>query len=80
VANALDGTVSRIDSTAGQKVQTTGAGSEPTAVVAGLGAVWVTDPVGSAVYRIDPSSGLLTRTIALASPPYGIAVGAGRCG
>jgi peptide/nickel transport system substrate-binding protein len=58
-------------------VQTTGAGSEPTAVAAGLGAVWVTDPVGSAIYRIGPSSGHVTATISLASPPYGIAVGAG---
>jgi peptide/nickel transport system substrate-binding protein len=77
VANALDGTVSRIDSTAGQVVQTTGAGSEPTGVAVGLGAVWVTDQLGSAVYRIDPSSGWVTRTIGLGSPPYGIAVGAG---
>lgn len=64
-ANALDGTVSRIDATGGQVVQTAGAGSQPTEVTAGLGAVWVTDQVGRAVYRIDPASGRVTQTIGL---------------
>ena len=37
----------------------------------------ITDQLGSAVYRIDPSSGHVTATIGLAAPPYGITTGAG---
>ncbi len=49
----------------------------PTAVRAGLGAVWVSDPTIDSIHRIDPGTGALIATIRVGDRPQFIAVGEG---
>jgi virginiamycin B lyase len=49
----------------------------PTAVRAGLGAVWAVDPTHDAVLRIDPASGAVVATIPVDSRPTFLTIGAG---
>ena len=46
-------------------------------VRAGLGAVWVTNPVMSALHRVDPAMGEVTDTIEVGPGPRFLAVGEG---
>jgi DNA-binding beta-propeller fold protein YncE len=77
VANAANGTVSRIDP-ASQKV--TGAaikvGPVPAALAVGAGAVWVANSDDGTVSRIDPASGrVVGRPIDVGDQPLGVAAG-----
>jgi DNA-binding beta-propeller fold protein YncE len=77
VANAANGTVSRIDP-ASRKV--TGAaikvGPVPAAVAVGAGAVWVANSDDGTVSRIDPASGsVVGRPIDVGDQPLGVAAG-----
>ncbi len=49
----------------------------PTAVRAGLGSVWVSDPTLDRIHRVDPDSGAIVATIAVGAQPQFIAVGEG---
>ncbi len=49
----------------------------PTAVRAGLGSVWVSDPTLDSIYRVDPATGAIVATIAVGDQPQFIAVGEG---
>jgi YVTN family beta-propeller protein len=49
----------------------------PTAVRAGLGAVWVSDPTKSLIHRVDPTTGSIVVTIAVGKQPQFIAIGEG---
>jgi DNA-binding SARP family transcriptional activator/ABC-type branched-subunit amino acid transport system substrate-binding protein/streptogramin lyase len=48
-----------------------------TALAVGAGAVWVTDPVGGSVWRIDPDPEPILRTIRLEVGVHGVAFGEG---
>jgi DNA-binding beta-propeller fold protein YncE/predicted Ser/Thr protein kinase len=79
VANAADGTVSRIGP-ASRKV--TGApirvGPAPAALAVGAGAVWVANSDDDTVSRIDPASGTVVgRPIDVGAQPLGVATGRG---
>jgi len=56
VANSSDGSLTRIDAVSGAVIKTIALGAGATDVVAGAGAVWVSDEAGDRVFRIDPSS------------------------
>lgn len=49
----------------------------PTAVRAGLGAVWVSDPAKSLILRVDPASGTVVASIKVGRQPQFITVGEG---
>ncbi len=49
----------------------------PTAVRAGLGSVWVSDPTLDRIHRIDPATGSIVATILVGDQPQFIAVGEG---
>lgn len=49
----------------------------PTAVRAGLGAVWVSDPTKSLIHRVDPATGAIVATIEVGQRPQFMAVGEG---
>jgi YVTN family beta-propeller protein len=53
------------------------AGSSPSGVAAGAGAVWVSSYNAGTVSRIDPAARAVVQTIQAGSTPSGIAVGAG---
>jgi YVTN family beta-propeller protein len=52
-------------------------GTGPTSVVAGDGAVWVTNTADQTVERIDPRTGTVRQTVTVGEGPSGIASGAG---
>src|SRR5206468_3941440 len=54
-------------------------GAAPTGVAVGAGSVWVADPIGATVYRIDASSNRLTGsgTPILSGQPQQVAFGQG---
>jgi YVTN family beta-propeller protein len=77
VANALAGTVSRIDPDSNDVVgEPIRVGNNPTAVAFGEGAVWVTNVDDRSVSRIDPESGDV-KTFDVGAAGRGIAVGGG---
>ena len=49
----------------------------PSAVRAGLGAVWISDPSANVIHRVDPASGAIVATIKVGRQPQFIAVGEG---
>ena len=77
VANAADGTVSRVDPQSGTAVPIQ-VGNDPTgvAVDAGARAVWVTNESDGTVSRIDAATGTVS-TIRVGNGPAGVAVGSG---
>jgi YVTN family beta-propeller protein len=77
VANAADGSVSRIDPRANRVVQTIAIGGPPVALVAGAGAIWVANADADAVVALDPGSGVPRRSVRLEDSPGGLAVGFG---
>jgi virginiamycin B lyase len=76
VTNASDDTVTRIDPST-SATRTITVGDEPVAVVAGGGAVWVTNRAGGTISRIDPATHEVVRTIEVGSAPAGIALARG---
>jgi YVTN family beta-propeller protein len=78
VANAAQGTVSRIDPATNTVTQTIRVGRNPIRLAAGFGSIWVANQTDQTISRIDASSGELTATISLpALAPNHLAVGAG---
>jgi YVTN family beta-propeller protein len=78
VANADQGTVSRIDSATNTVTQTIGVGRRPLRLVAGFGSIWVANHTEQKISRIDASTGQLLATISTPTQPATqLAVGAG---
>jgi YVTN family beta-propeller protein len=76
VANARDGTVSRVDAEKRQ-VATIDVGADPSALAFGEGSAWVASAQRRAVSQIDPRTNKLLRTIKVGNGPRGIAVAYG---
>ena len=76
VADAIEGTVRRIDVARRRRVATIRVGREPYALAFAAGSVWVTNSDDGTVSRIDPSTNKLVKTIRVGRNPYGIAAGA----
>lgn len=73
VANASDGTVSRIDRT-GAVVATIPVGHGPIALALSPDAVWVTDSLDDRVVRIDPRTNVVVASIPVGRGPASVAV------
>jgi len=63
VANAVDGTVDRLDPATGKPVATIGVGADLYGVAVGFGSVWVADGNDGTVTRIDPRINRVETTI-----------------
>lgn len=63
VANAADGTVSKIDPATEQVVATISVDTDPGHLRAGLGSIWVGNGVGGSISRIDPATNTVVATI-----------------
>jgi YVTN family beta-propeller protein len=79
VANATQGTVSRIDPATNTVTRTTPVGRNPVRLAAGLGSIWVADETGQTVSSLEVRTGLLHRTIPVTGhiSAEDLAVGAG---
>jgi YVTN family beta-propeller protein len=75
VADAIEGTVRRIDPRRRRTVAVIDVGSEPYGVVFAAGSVWVTNADDGTVSRIEPTTNRVTATIRVGRNPYGVAVG-----
>jgi YVTN family beta-propeller protein len=75
VADALDGTVRRIDAVQRRVVATIRVGSEPYGLAFIAGSLWVTNSDDGTVSRIDPRRNKVVATIRVGRNPYGIAAG-----
>jgi YVTN family beta-propeller protein len=79
VADAGNGTVTRIDPASGQPVERIPVGGDPGSIVSGGGAIWVADSLGATVARIAPATETVTQTITLGGAnPDALAFGGGR--
>ena len=76
VHSAEEGTVSRIDRSTNQVVETLTIGEKggtygsPWATVLGAGSLWVTDNAGHAIVRLDPATSEVLATIPLEVEPF----------
>ena len=78
VANAGDGTVTRLDRKTGEVLGTTKVGRDPRQLTFGQGFVWVTNNDDNTVTRLDPKTGRIVGSpIPVGSKPLGIDAGAG---
>ena len=75
VANAEEGTVSRVDPAARRVVQRIPVGPEPAGVAAAGGAVWVANSGERTVSWIDPTTDTVVKTVPVGNGPTGIAIG-----
>ena len=75
VADAIEGTVRRIDVARRRTIATIRVGRAPYAVGFTLGSIWVTNSDDSTVTRINPSSNKVAK-MRVGRNPYGIAAGA----
>jgi ABC-type transport system substrate-binding protein/DNA-binding SARP family transcriptional activator len=73
LANARDGTVTRIEHGKGQ-VTTIDVGGEPTSLAFGRGSLWVTDGEGHFVEQVDPATNRVRNRFAVGNAPRGVAV------
>lgn len=76
VANALDGTVTRLERDR-TRATTIDVGANPTALATGAGSVWVANGEGRTVSQIDTVSNKVVQRIGVAGQPMSVAVGAG---
>jgi YVTN family beta-propeller protein len=74
VADALEGTVRRVDPRRRRTVAVIDVGGDPYEVVFAAGSVWVTNADDGTVSRIDPVTNRVIATIRVGRNPYGIAV------
>ena len=77
VANATNGTVSRIDPASQKVVGTIPIAGTPVALAVGFGAVWVVNGEGRTVFQINPAANKVVQTITVGNGPDAIAAGAG---
>jgi YVTN family beta-propeller protein len=78
VANAGQGTVSRVDPATNAVTKTIRVGRNPVRLVAGFGSIWVSNQTEQTISRIDANTGQPLATIPLPSlDPDQLAVGAG---
>ena len=78
IANAGDGTVTRLDRKTGEELGTTKVGRDPRQLAFSQGFVWVTNNDDNTVTRLDPKTGRIVGSpIPVGSKPIGIAAGAG---
>jgi peptide/nickel transport system substrate-binding protein len=77
VANAEQGTVTRVDPAARRVVQSIPVGREPSGVVAGGGAVWVATGGDRSVSWINPTTNTVVKRVPVGNGPTGIALGYG---
>jgi YVTN family beta-propeller protein len=78
VANAGQGTVSRVDPATNTVTQTIQVGRNPVRLAAGFGSIWVANQTEQTISRIDARTGRLLATIPTPSlRPNQLAVGAG---
>jgi len=77
VANAEEGTVSRVDPAARRVVQRIPVGPEPAGVAAAGGAVWVANSGERTVSWINPTTDTVVKTVQVGNGPTGIAIGQG---
>jgi YVTN family beta-propeller protein len=75
VANAEQGTVSRVDPVARRVVQRIPVGREPAGVAAGGGAVWVANSGDRSVSWINPATNTEVKRVLVGNGPTGIALG-----
>jgi peptide/nickel transport system substrate-binding protein len=79
VADASNGTVSRIDPHSGVVVDRISVGGDPASIASGDGAIWVANTVGATILRINPATETVTQTIPLGGAnPDALALGGGR--
>jgi YVTN family beta-propeller protein len=76
VANALDGTVSRIDRRRDQVV-TIPVGGRPTALAFGAGSLWSADGDARSVAQVNPGTNAVVQLIEVANAPRAVAVADG---
>ena len=76
VANALEGTVSRIYPVRKQ-VATIDVGGEPTALAFGSGSLWVANGESRSVAQVDPGSNRVVNTLEVGNASRGVAAGFG---
>ena len=74
VSNALEGTVSRID-THTLAVRTIDVGGSPVGLAFGAGSLWVANSEAREVAQIDPESAKVVQRIPVGNGPRGVAVG-----
>ncbi len=77
VANAQDGTVSRIDRKHDDQVVSIAVGDDPGGLAFGAGALWVTNAGQRTVAQVDPRTNRVVRSYDIANGPRGIAAGFG---
>jgi YVTN family beta-propeller protein len=77
VADALEGTVRRIDPLRGRIVARIRVGRQPYTLAFAAGSLWVTNSDDGTVSRIDPATNRVAATIPVGRSPYGIAAGSG---
>lgn len=75
IANAADGTVTRVDPRRDAVVQTIPVGAQPAAITVAGQDVWVADHGDSTVYRINARSDTVTEKITVGSEPDAITSG-----
>ena len=75
VADALEGTVRRIDPVRRRVVASIGVGRQPYALAFTAGSLWVTNSDDGTVSRVDPHRNKVVATIRVGRNPYGIAAG-----
>jgi YVTN family beta-propeller protein len=76
VANAADGTVSRIVPDTGQVDQTVEVGSSPAAITSAAGAIWVANALDGTISRIEPRGGRVVQTVRVGGRPIDLDAGA----
>ena len=79
IANAGDGTVSRIDRERDEGV-TIPVGGEPAALAFGGGSLWVADGASREVAQVDPGANKAVQRYEVGNAPRALAVAAGACG
>jgi YVTN family beta-propeller protein len=73
VADALEGTVRRIDPARRRTVATIRVGGQPYALLYVAGSLWVTNADDETVSRIDPATNRVRTSIRVGPNPYGVA-------
>jgi ABC-type transport system substrate-binding protein/DNA-binding SARP family transcriptional activator len=77
IANAADGTVSRVDRGRDQPVRLIPVGGRPAALAFGSGSLWVADSDSRSVAQIDPGANKVVHRYAVGNAPRALAVTAG---